>query len=93
MPHKLKEPNPLNFFDLRLLKVPPEHFEYVSLPMKYNIEDSMKRWIEDHLKGRFFIGRTLEIDSSNQIQTCIKVGFENHKELSYFTLACPYLKY
>jgi hypothetical protein len=90
---KLKEPNPLNFFDLRQLKVPPEHFEYVSIQMNYNIQDSISKWIIDHQKGRFYVGKSVEVDSSNQIVTLLRIGFEDHKELSYFTLACPYLKY
>lgn len=89
----LKEPNPLNFFELRKLKVPPEHFEYILIPMKYNLEDALVRWIEDHLKGRFFVGKALSIDSNKQVEITLKVGFEDHKELSYFTLACPHLKY
>jgi hypothetical protein len=90
---KLKEPNALNLFDLRQLKVPPAHFEYISIPMRYNLQDSMTRWITDNLKGRFYIGKTVEVDSSNQLATLLQVGFEEPKELSYFTLACPYLKY
>ena len=93
---KLKEPNALNFFNLRRIKSPPEHFQYIILPMKYNIEDAISKWVEDHLKGRFYIGKTLSIETgsdTNQITTCIKVGFEDPKELSYFTLACPHLKY
>ena len=89
----LKEPNPLNFFELRKLKVPPGHFEYITLPMKYNLEDALIRWIEEHLKGRYYVGKTLSTDSSKQITTYLKVGFEDPKEISYFTLACPHLKY
>lgn len=90
---RLKDPNPLNFFELRQLKVPPKHFEYVSIPMNYNLQDSISKWITDYQKGRFYVGKTVEVDSANQIVTLLKIGFENHKELSYFTLACPYLKY
>ena len=89
----LKEPNPLSFFEIRKLKVPPGHFEYIVLPMRYNLEDALVRWIEDHLKGRFYVGKTLALDSNKQIATCLKVGFEDPKEVSYFTLACPHLKY
>lgn len=89
---KLKEPNHLNFFSLRKFNAAPPHFEYIVIPMKYNIEDAVSRWIEAHLKGRFYIGKTLSIESS-KITTCIKIGFEEPKELSYFTLACPHLKY
>ena len=89
----LKEPNPLNFFEIRQLKVPPGHFEYIILPMRYNLEDALIRWIEDHLKGRFYVGKTLAVISNKQIETCLKIGFEDPKEISYFTLACPHLKY
>lgn len=90
---KLKEPNPLTFFDLRQLKVAPAHFEYITIPVKYNLEQSVARWIEKHQKGRFYVGMSTALDQSNQIQKVLKIGFENHKELSYFTLACPFLKY
>jgi hypothetical protein len=90
---KLKEPNPLNFFNLRKLKVPSPHFEYITLPMRYNLEDALIRWIDDHLKGRYYVGKTLSIDSKKAMTSCIRVGFEDAKELSYFTLACPHLKY
>lgn len=93
---KLKEPNSLNFFNLRKLKVPPSHFEFIVLPMTYNLEDALSKWIRDHLKGRYYLGKTLSIrnqENNSSITTCIKVGFENPKELSYFTLACPHLKY
>lgn len=90
---KLKEPNPLNFFEIRQLKVPPGHFELIMLPMRYNIEEALVRWIEENLKGRFYVGKSLNIDSNNQVATCLKIGFEDPKELSYFTLACPHLKY
>lgn len=84
--------NPLNFFQIRKLEVPPKHFEYISIPLKYNLEDSLSRWIEENLKGRYYIGKDLTVDNNNLI-TVIKVGFEDHKELSYFNLACPHLKY
>lgn len=89
----LKEPNPLSFFGIRKLKVPPGHFEYIVLPMHYNLEDALVRWIDDHLKGRYYIGKTISVDSSKLVTNAIKIGFEDPKELSYFTLACPHLKY
>lgn len=88
-----KKVNPLNFFELRKFRVPPRHFEYIYIPLKYNLEESLSRWILDHLKGRYYVGRTLVVDNSNQVVTCIQIGFEDPKELSYFNLACPHLKY
>lgn len=90
---KTKQLNALNLFDLRRFEVPPGHFEYIRIPMKYNLEDSLSKWIEDNLKGRYYLGRSLSLDDNNQTAISIKIGFEEAKELSYFTLACPYLKY
>lgn len=85
--------NPLDFLELRRLRYLPPSFESIQVPLKYNIESSYVKWIHEHLKGRFFVGKTIGTDEEDKIATLITVGFENHKELSYFTLACPYLKY
>ena len=90
---KLKEPNALNFFEVRKANLPPPYFEYILLPTRYNLEQSLVKWIEQNLKGRFYVGKTVAVSNSNGIENMTKVGFEEAKELSYFTLACPYLKY
>ena len=46
----LKEPNPLNVFEVRQVKSAPPHFEYVNLPMTYNLEDSLIKWIKHENK-------------------------------------------
>jgi len=90
---KNKDPNPLNLFELRRLKIPPPHCEYINLPLKYNFEQSITKWIYDNLKGRFYVGRTVCLKEEGGTEIVCKVGFEDPKELSYFTLACPLLKY
>ena len=90
---KLKEPNALNFFGLRRSNIPPPHFEYILLPPRYNLDQSLIKWIEQNLRGRFYVGKAVAVSNSNNIDNMTKVGFEEAKELSYFTLACPYLKY
>ena len=85
---KFDNPNPLQFFNLRKQEVPISHFEYVEIPTKYNLEQSINNWIYTHLKGRYYVGICLTVEG-----TKIKVGFEEKKELSYFMLACPHLKY
>lgn len=90
----IKEPNPLNFFGVRRVQVPPPHFETVTINMRlYNLEGTIIKWITENLKGRFYVGQTTILNESNQFQKVIKIGFESPKELSYFSLACPYLKY
>jgi hypothetical protein len=88
------EPNPLNFYGIRQCLIPPPHFEYIVIDQQiYNLEQTIVRWITDNLKGRFYVDNVTILDASNQFQKGVKIGFENSKELSYFTLACPHLKY
>jgi hypothetical protein len=53
----------------------------------------MIEWIEHNMAGRFYIGSTLELDDQSNIRSSTKVAFEKLSEMSYFMLACPYLKY
>ena len=87
------KPNRLDFFGVRQPKKPPPHFEYIHIPQRYNMEDTIQKWIITNLKGRFYVGKGLHIDQTNKINEALKIGFEEPKELSYFTLACPHLKY
>mgnify|MGYP000150330877 FL=1 len=90
---KNKTPNPLNVFEVRQVKSAPPHFEYVNLPMKYNLEESLVKWIKQNLKNRFYTGKNVSLDSDNKLVQVLTVGFEETKDLSYFMLACPHLKY
>lgn len=91
---KIKKANRLNFYGVRKAPSAPAHFDYITIPLHYNLERSMDKWIHDNLKGRYYIGRTLKIDPINRgISEVLYIGFEEPKELSYFTLACPHLKY
>jgi len=91
---RIKKPNILDYFNIRRPNTAPSHFEYINIPIQYNLEKSISNWISDHLKGRFFVGKTIYYDDNrNQLTEILKIGFEDPKELSYFTLACPLLKY
>ena len=87
------KPNALNFFGIREVKYQPPHFEYLDIEQSYNLEDAGRKWIMEKMKGRFTIGKTMILDSKNQYKNQLRIGFENEKELSYFMLACPHLKY
>lgn len=89
----VKDPNPLNVLEMRRVQSAPPHFEYLTIPLTYNIEQSIIKWIEQYLNSRFYVGKSVELDRNNKIVTVIKVGFEESKEASYFMLACPILKY
>lgn len=90
---KNKKLNPLNLFEVRQVKSAPPHFEYVNLPMTYNIEDSIVKWVKNNLKNRFYVGRNVTLDDNNKLIHVLTVGFEETKDMSYFMLACPHLKY
>ena len=84
---KNKKPNPLNVFGIRKVKTPISYFEYVNLPSSYNIEESLSNWIDSN------VGRKIILDNDNSFHQVITIGFEETKEMSYFMLACPHLKY
>lgn len=90
---KIKEPNPLNFYKMRQVDVLPPHFEVIKTEFSYNINNSIANWIMRHLKGRFYIGQSVDVNSNGQLDNVIKIAFEDPKEASYFALACPHLKY
>ena len=56
----IKKPNRLDFFGVRTPNNPPPHFEYIHIPMRYNLDQTIGKWIKSHLKGRFYIGRGIQ---------------------------------
>ncbi|MBO01916.1 MAG: hypothetical protein CMG35_04685 [Candidatus Marinimicrobia bacterium] len=90
---KDKKPNPFNVFNIRQVKSPVPYFEYVDLPLKYNLETSLSKWIQSNVKNRYYVGRKVTLDKDNKLSQIITVGFEENRDMSYFMLACPHLKY
>lgn len=73
--------------------MPAPHCDYIHIPFAYNLENTLVKWITENLKGRFYVGVGVNITESGNTEQVTKIGFEDTKELSYFTLACPLLKY
>jgi len=46
----------------------------------------------ENLKGRYYIGKHLDVDNHGLIKNYFLVAFENSKELSIFNLSCPYIQ-
>lgn len=84
---------PENYFNIRRLSHEAPHLETIDLPYTYNIEKALQKWIDEHLKKRYFLGKSVAITTENKIDNVMRIGFEDPKELSYFVLACPLLKY
>ncbi len=87
------KPNPLNYFGIRKLDFPGEHLSCMEIAPQYNLEKAIETWIRKNCKSRYYIGKSITVESDNSIQNKMKIGFEDAKELSYFALACPHLKY
>ena len=84
--------NPLDILGIRRVNFCPPNFETVNLEKTYNIEAVISDWIEDNLSGRYFLGENVTIQNDS-IVSVTTVGFEDTKEMSFFMLACPHLKY
>ena len=82
-----------DFFEIRRLKFEPPHLATIDLPHTYNMESAISKWIESNLKKRYFLKKAVSLTKENKIDTVLRAGFEDPKELSYFVLACPHLKY
>lgn len=87
------KPNPLNYFNLRRVEFAAPHFKYTSIE-KYSpsIVKNIDCWIRKNLNNRYYIGQGIALDQTNTIIYNTKIGFESEKELSFFTIACPYLQ-
>ncbi len=88
---KLKT-NPLDVLGIRRVNFCPSTFETIDLEKTYNIEAVLSDWIEDNLSGRYFLGENVSLKNES-ISSVTTVGFELSKEMSFFMLACPHLKY
>jgi hypothetical protein len=71
----------------------PPNFSVTNIKKSYNLELAICNWIQMNLSGRYFLGNNISLNEKNEIQQIYTVGFETSKELSFFMLACPYLKY
>jgi hypothetical protein len=87
------KPNPLNYFNIRRVGFAAPHFKYTSVD-KYSpaLLRNLDTWIKHNLNSRYYIGQALALDHTNSIVYTTQIGFESEKELSFFTIACPYLQ-
>ena len=82
--------NPLDVLKIRKLDQMPIHFVKTKLNEWHYTE--IESWIKYKLKGRYCLTRMPSITSSNSLKVETFIGFEEEKEMTYFMLACPYLR-
>jgi hypothetical protein len=85
--------NPFNVLGLRRIEYCPPYFEVVVITPSYNLNSAIDDWIFSNLSGRYYVGTTIDTTESSGLKQKLRIGFETSKEMSYFMLACPHLKY
>lgn len=83
------EVNPLDVLKCRELEYLPNHFQTVVI--EYSSLDLIKKWILNKLQGRYCLTKTILLNE-DKIENKLVAGFEKHKELTYFMLACPHIR-
>jgi hypothetical protein len=82
---------PLSVIKKRKVKTMPPHFSKIEIN-EYDLFDfKVENWIINKLNGRYSIIREPFI-KENSLKSSMFLGFEEHHELTYFTLGCPYYR-
>jgi hypothetical protein len=83
--------NPLDVLQQRKIRTIAPHFVHTYLS-DAEIFEGAEQWITNKLKGRYYICKKPVFDKDSNLKSAYVVGFEDQKELTYFMLACPYLR-
>jgi hypothetical protein len=83
--------NPLNALGLRKLNHIPPHFAKISIKNVDKI-DKISSWIYTKLDSRFCIKKSYIVGQDKKLTEVVEIGMEDPKELSMFSLGCPYLQ-
>lgn len=84
--------NPIDVLKKRKLDFIPAHFSKTKVNDSELFEGNIQEWVQIKLKGRYAIKRAPSLDSDGNLKSATFVAFEDQKELTYFMLACPYLR-
>lgn len=84
--------NPLNVLKKRKVSHLPVHFSKMKINDGDLFDEKVENWIISKLSGRYSLVHLPAINEDNTLRVSAFVGFENHKELTYFALACPYIR-
>lgn len=88
---KRGEVNPLNVLGLRKLDFIPKHFETIVLKTAVRDIKMLDQWISHNLNSRYAIKTTFALDENKKLVEAKEVGMEDPKELTMFSLGCPYI--
>lgn len=84
--------NPLSVLKKRKISHLPIHFSKMKINDEDLFDEKLENWIIARLSGRYSLIHIPVVNENNVLKISAFVGFENHKELTYFALACPYIR-
>jgi hypothetical protein len=87
----------LNYLDLlkeRQMDYLPVHFSKIQLTSSHELinSENILNWVRSKLSGRFFLAKIPTIDKYDRLKSEMILAFEDKKELTFFILACPFLR-
>ena len=82
--------NPLNVIGSRRQECLLPHMTPIAAHVNGIYRHDVISWIEDNLKGRYWIGSLTKI-SDNRIAAYDAIAFEDPYESTIFLLSCPHL--
>lgn len=83
--------NPLDVLNKRKVEYLVPHFSKTKI-QEFHFNDEIENWVRSKLKGRYFYTRSLDAEESSKLKNVSTIGFENHSEMTYFLLACPFIR-
>lgn len=83
--------NPMDVLHQRRLRTVAPHFAAVTIS-DIALFEGVEDWIQDRLKGRYYICKKPALDRNDNLRSTTSVGFEDQQELTYFMLACPHIR-
>lgn len=84
--------NPLDVLKKREVKTSFPHFKKIKVNEFDLIDGNIETWIMNKLKGRYYILKVPNIDRDGKLKSSTFIGLEEEKEMTYFLLACPFLR-
>ncbi len=84
--------NPIDVLKQRKINTLPPHFSKIKILDTEFFDGKIDQWIKTKLKGRYCIVKSPSIDQNGVLKSSTFAGFEDQKELTFFMLACPYLR-
>lgn len=85
------EINPLNVLRKRKLSFFPVHFVKAKISDLEIFTEEIVNWVDTKLSGRYAISE-FPSNYEGRIRLSTYIAFEDQKELTYFMLACPFLR-